>query len=347
MKKIFNRLPLYVLAAFSLHSCVKLEQEPFNELSEHKSFLNIEDAQYWVNGMYDGLRENTYGNAMYSTDVQADFLNAVRRNNETLPEIHRWSTFTSSNATTAAIWMAYYKAIQDINIALKGIPNIPIVQERERVERAQIQRNLGELYLGRAYYYTYLVTHFCGAYDESSAYGLPIVKEIGALDGLWLNAAYAVGGAIETMDKDSIAQMFQVNVFAPMLQMGALSPYLKEGASVVVTSSSAVYEGQPNVSLYSASKAAILSAARCWAAELAPRHIRVNTLVPGPIKSNLRAVLPDELRQQFEEDLAKVVLLKRVGEPNEASAVALFLLSDEASYVTGSSFTVDGGLLMQ
>ena len=176
---------------------------------------------------------------------------------------------------------------------------------------------------------------------------LPIVKEIGALDGLWLNAAYAVGGAIETMDKDSIAQMFQVNVFAPMLQMGALSPYLKEGASVVVTSSSAVYEGQPNVSLYSASKAAILSAARCWAAELAPRHIRVNTLVPGPIKSNLRAVLPDELRQQFEEDLAKVLLLKRVGEPNEASAVALFLLSDEASYVTGSSFTVDGGLLMQ
>ena len=83
---------------------------------------------------------------------------------------------------------------------------------------------------------------------------LPIVKEIGALDGLWLNAAYAVGGAIETMDKDSIAQMFQVNVFAPMLQMGALSPYLKEGASVVVTSSSAVYEGQPNVSLYSFSR---------------------------------------------------------------------------------------------
>ena len=182
MKKIFNRLPLYVLAAFSLHSCVKLEQGPFNELSEHKSFLNIEDAQYWVNGMYDGLRENTYGNAMYSTDVQADFLNAVRRNNETLPEIHRWSTFTSSNATTAAIWMAYYKAIQDINIALKGIPNIPIVQERERVERAQIQRNLGELYLGRAYYYTYLVTHFCGAYDESSAYGLPIIKEFKVTD---------------------------------------------------------------------------------------------------------------------------------------------------------------------
>jgi len=177
MKKIFNRLPLYILAGLSLQSCVKLDQEPFNDLSEQNSFLSVEDAQYWINGMYDGLRENTYGNAMYSTDVQADFLNAVRRNNEVLPELHRWTNFTSSNGTTAAIWMAYYKAIQDINVALKGIPNVPISKERERVEQAQIQRNLGELYLGRAYYYTYLITHFCGAYDASSTYGLPILRE--------------------------------------------------------------------------------------------------------------------------------------------------------------------------
>ena len=177
MKKILNKLPLYTLAALSLQSCVKLEQEPFNELSEQKSFLNVEDAQYWVNGMYDGLRDNTYGNTMYSSDVQADFLNAVRRNNEILPELHRWTDFTSSNSTTAAIWMAHYRAIQDINIALNGIPKVPIAQERERTERAQIQRNLGELHLGRAYYYTYLVTHFCGAYDASSSYGLPILRE--------------------------------------------------------------------------------------------------------------------------------------------------------------------------
>ena len=98
----------------------------------------------WIrisNGMYDGLRDNTYGNTMYSSDVQADFLNAVRRNNEILPELHRWTDFTSSNSTTAAIWMAHYRAIQDINIALNGIPKVPIAQERERTERAQIQRN--------------------------------------------------------------------------------------------------------------------------------------------------------------------------------------------------------------
>ena len=83
------------------------------------------------------------------------------------------------------------------------------------------------------------------------------------------------------------------------------------------------------------------------ASVLALRDIRVNTLVPGPITSNLRSVLPDDLRSQFEEKLADVVLLKRVGDAKEAAAVALFLLSDDASYVTGSSYVVDGGLLMQ
>ena len=175
---------------------------------------------------------------------------------------------------------------------------------------------------------------------------LPVVERIGKLDGLWLNAAYAAGAPLEATGKSMIEQMFQVNVVAPMLQMGALSPHLNDGASVVVTSSSAVYEGQPNVALYAATKAAVLAAARSWAAELAPRGIRVNSLVPGPITSNLRSVLPDEMRAQFEEQLAEVVLLKRVGEAREAAAVALFLLSDDASYVTGSAYAVDGGLLM-
>ena len=78
---------------------------------------------------------------------------------------------------------------------------------------------------------------------------LPVVERIGKLDGLWLNAAYAAGAPLEATGKSMIEQMFQVNVVAPMLQMGALSPHLNDGASVVVTSSSAVYEGQPNGAL--------------------------------------------------------------------------------------------------
>ncbi|MFT4032562.1 MAG: SDR family oxidoreductase [Siphonobacter sp.] len=185
------------------------------------------------------------------------------------------------------------------------------------------------------------------AEDEESPNRLAsAVEKIGKLDGLWLNAAYAIGGNLDEMNKETIEKMFRVNVVSPMLQMGVLSKYIKDGGAVLVTSSSAVYEGQSSVSLYSASKAAILAASRCWATELAPRKIRVNSLVPGPITSNLRSALPNDLRQQFEEELAEVVLLKRVGNPEEAAAVATFLLSDEASYVTGSQYVVDGGLLM-
>lgn len=171
------------------------------------------------------------------------------------------------------------------------------------------------------------------------------IESIGALDGLWLNAAYASGGNLEDLDKEAILKMFEVNVVTPMLQMKQFSPLLVDGASVVVTSSTAVYEGLAGVSLYGATKAAVLSAARSWATELAPRKIRVNSLVPGPIKSNLRSGLPVEMKVELESRLAETLLLKRIGEPEEAAAVALFLLSDESSFVTGSSYLVDGGYL--
>ena len=73
MKKIYNKLPLFILLALSLQGCAKLDQEPYVDLSDEKAYLNVEDAQYWVNGMYRALRDNTYGNAMISTDIQADF----------------------------------------------------------------------------------------------------------------------------------------------------------------------------------------------------------------------------------------------------------------------------------
>lgn len=185
------------------------------------------------------------------------------------------------------------------------------------------------------------------AEDENSAEKLAkLINETGHIDGLWLNSAIALGGKIADMETEMLKKIFQINVFTPMLQMALLTPYIREGGSVLVTSSSSVYEGQPGVSLYSASKAAILSAARCWASELAPRGIRVNTLVPGPFETNLRAKLPAELRKQFEEELAKTVLLKRIGRPDEAASVAAFLLSDDAGYITGSSYPVDGGLLL-
>ncbi|WP_292444389.1 SDR family oxidoreductase [Mesorhizobium sp.] len=100
-------------------------------------------------------------------------------------------------------------------------------------------------------------------------------------------------------------------------------------------------------SVYAATKGAIVAMARSWASALAVRRIRVNVLVPGPIETNFRNFMPDEARREFEEFVLSRVPLARVGSAEEAAAVALFLLSDDASYVTGSQYSVDGGLTMR
>jgi NAD(P)-dependent dehydrogenase (short-subunit alcohol dehydrogenase family) len=83
---------------------------------------------------------------------------------------------------------------------------------------------------------------------------------------------------------------------------------------------------------------------RGWATALADRGIRVNVLVPGAISTSLRSFMSDDVREDFEHDVVSRVPLGRIGTADEAAAVALFLLSDDASYVTASQHAVDGGL---
>ncbi|AMK23137.1 MULTISPECIES: SDR family oxidoreductase [Sphingomonadaceae] len=173
------------------------------------------------------------------------------------------------------------------------------------------------------------------------------VRSDGGLDGLWLNAGYAALGAPEEMEASAFDRMMAANVRGPMLQLASLSSLLSAGGSVVVTSSSSTYEGAASTSLYAATKGAIVAMARSWATALAPRGIRVNVLVPGPIETNFRHFLPEEAKRGFEQFVIGQVPLGRAGTAAEAAAVALFLLSDDASYVTGSQYAVDGGLVMQ
>lgn len=167
----------------------------------------------------------------------------------------------------------------------------------------------------------------------------------GKLDGLWLNAGYAETGAPETVTANAFNCMMNANVRGPMLQLARLSSLLNPGASVLVTASSSVYEGAAMTSLYAATKGAVTAMVRSWAASLAERNIRANTLVPGPIDTNFRHFMPEQARQSFEDFVVSQVPLKRVGTAEEAAAVALFLLSDDAAYVTGSQYAVDGGLI--
>jgi NAD(P)-dependent dehydrogenase (short-subunit alcohol dehydrogenase family) len=167
----------------------------------------------------------------------------------------------------------------------------------------------------------------------------------GSLDGLWLNAGFAEVGSPESITADAFTRMMNTNVRGPMLQLAALSDSLNLGASVLVTSSSSVYEGAAMTSLYAATKGAVIAMVKSWASALGERRIRANTLVPGPIETNFRHFMQEESRQQFEAFVVSQVPLGRAGTAKEAAAVALFLLSDEASFVTGSQYAVDGGLV--
>lgn len=172
------------------------------------------------------------------------------------------------------------------------------------------------------------------------------VATTGSLDGLWLNAGFARVGAIDEVTAEAFDLIIGADLKGPVLQMAALAGHLRDGASVLLTSSTSAYEGSPAASLYAAAKGAMISISRCWASALGERNIRVNTLVPGPIDTNFRDFMSDDFRAAFETDVASRLALPRIGTAEEAAAVATFLLSDEASFVTGSQYMVDGGLVM-
>jgi NAD(P)-dependent dehydrogenase (short-subunit alcohol dehydrogenase family) len=171
-------------------------------------------------------------------------------------------------------------------------------------------------------------------------------EELGGLDALFLNAGYGRFAPNDKVDVDFFDRMSNVNVRGPVLQMGALIPLLNEGASVVLTASVSPYLGQAQGAVYAATKGAVTALARSWAADLAGRNIRVNSIAPGPIATNFAEgmQLSDEEMQAFASLILQKLALKRFGTAEEVAAVACFLLSDDAAYVTGSQYFVDGGM---
>ena len=123
-------------------------------------------------------------------------------------------------------------------------------------------------------------------------------------------------------------------------------PLMPDGASIILTSSTATTRALPSFSVYAASKAAIRNFARHWILDLKDRHIRVNAISPGPVRTpGLQGLTANEAEwQAFEADLTAQIPLGRVGEPREIGKVAVFLASEDASFVNGVELFVDGGM---
>lgn len=164
------------------------------------------------------------------------------------------------------------------------------------------------------------------------------------LDGLWLNAGYADVAPVEEITAEFFDHMMAVNVRSVFLQLAALSDLLNDGAAVVITSSTGAVEGSPVATVYAATKGALEAASRGWATALASRNIRVNTVVPGNVDTDFRRFMDDDTRETFNRNVISRVPLGRAGTADEAAAVACFLLSEDAAYVSGSRYYVDGDL---
>ena len=185
-----------------------------------------------------------------------------------------------------------------------------------------------------------------GEPDAAERLGRVVESQFGRLDGAFLNAGYANFVPHTEVTAADFDRQYAVNVRGPILHAKAISPLLREGGSIVINTSVARNVGLPGGVIYNSTKGAMRTVTRVLALELADRKIRVNAVSPGPIGSDFfdRTGMPQEQIQQFVQQILTAVPLGRIGEPEEVASVAAFLLSDEASYVTGSEYVVDGGM---
>ena len=171
------------------------------------------------------------------------------------------------------------------------------------------------------------------------------VAERGAgLDVLFANAGGGEFGPLGELTAEHVTGTFERNVVGTVFTVQKALPLLNRGASVVLTGSTEATGGTPAFGVYAASKAAVRSLGRTWAAELAGRGIRVNVLVPGATETpGLVALAPEADATAMLEGLAVGIPLGRLGRPDELASAALFLASDASSFMTGSEVFVDGG----
>ncbi len=167
----------------------------------------------------------------------------------------------------------------------------------------------------------------------------------GKLDVLFVNAGIAKFAPFTDVNETLFDETFGINVRGAFFTVKAMVPILSKGSSVIFNGTFLIFKGFPGTSIYTASKAALVSLAKTLSAELLEQQIRINVVNTGPTATPIygKTGLPEEVVAQLGEQITSEVPLKRFGTAEEIANVATFLASDESSYMVGSQITVDGG----
>ena len=173
-----------------------------------------------------------------------------------------------------------------------------------------------------------------------------VKAEKGHIDIMLANAGLGNMAPLGAITEDQFDNVFDVNVKGTLFSVQKALPLMKAGGSIILTGSTTGSMGTAAFSVYSATKAAIRNFARCWALDLKGTGIRVNVLSPGATTTPglLDGLAKTGMQEQILAGLAGQAPLGRIGDSDETAAVALFLASDESSFMTGSEVFVDGGL---
>lgn len=182
--------------------------------------------------------------------------------------------------------------------------------------------------------------------DEVEAAAKEVEAKLGKIDILFANAGIAEFTPMDQVNEAFFDKTFDINVKGVFFTTQKFAPLMRDNGAVLFTTSVVNKKGWPGTSVYSASKAAVRSLARTMAAELLARKIRVNAISPGPIDTPIygRLGMPQEAVKELADNVLQQTPMHRFGSADEVAKVALFLASDQSSYLTGTEISVDGGL---
>ncbi|WP_248746976.1 glucose 1-dehydrogenase [Pseudomonas sp. MWU12-2037] len=173
-----------------------------------------------------------------------------------------------------------------------------------------------------------------------------VEREKGCIDVLVANSGIVDPTYLNDISVEHYDGTFDINVKGLLFTVQKALPLIRDGGSIILTASIAATKGIPGYGTYSATKAAVRSFARTWTLELQDRGIRVNSLSPGPVDTPIMESQASTQEQvdQLKASFAKAVPLGRLGRPEEIASAALFLASDDSSFVAGIDLCVDGGM---